>query len=288
MPEEWMHEMQQVVSRFSGVIGVAVRRLDGDRSGLDVEMNARDVFPTASVIKLPIMVEAFRQHDRGDLSLDERLELIDEEKVTGSGVIQHLSAGLRLTVIDLVTLMIVLSDNTATNLLIERVGRERVNRTMKDLGCTKTYLVGKLQLPPEKRNDEQRQGVINHSTPLDMVNLLTSIYLGEAASKKSCEQMLSILQKQNLTAILGRHLPLDAEEGELEARLGSKSGSIRGVRNDVGIVWGAASTYAVALFSKGCTDRLYRHENEAILALAHISRILYQAFGAGNSVGMAV
>ncbi len=100
------------------------------------------MFPTASVFKVPVIVELYGQVEAGRLSLDDRLILKDSIKVPGSGILKELSEGLEVTVRDLSRLMMILSDNTATDMLVERVGKENVNARMRRLGLKNTVVVG--------------------------------------------------------------------------------------------------------------------------------------------------
>jgi len=123
-------ELKELCAPLGGRVGVAARDL---RSGAEVMLHAHEPYPLASVFKIPVMVEVLRRADAGDLSLDEEIELREEDKSPG-GILLHLHDGLRLTVRDLLYFMITQSDNIATDLLWRRVGLESVNRTMHALG----------------------------------------------------------------------------------------------------------------------------------------------------------
>ena len=271
-------QIEQVQEGFSGILGVAAKRLDAQDGEL-VSLNAETVFPTASVIKVPILVEVFRQVEKGDLFLDAQLPLKERDKVGGSGILKELHAGLELTLLDLAKLMIVISDNTATNMLIELVGRDSVNETMRKLGLHHTFLAGKLMV-------EANPIELSSSTPDEMLSLLIRIYNGEILSPDSCRQMLEIMKHQQyVTSMIGRYLPYDPdaiEEGEDSILIASKSGSIRGVRNDIGIIWGPNCTYAVAIMTKDCKDKRFYPDNEGGIVVAKISGILYGYYCQGN------
>lgn len=267
-------QIGQVQENFSGILGVAVGQLDARNKEL-ISFNGGTIFPTASVIKVPILVEVFRQVEEGNLSLDSQLLLKEEEKVGGSGMLKELHAGLRLSLLDLIKLMIVISDNTATNMLIELVGRDSVNETMRHLGLSQTFLEGKLMV---KDNPIE----LSSSTPEEMLSLLIGIYNDEILSPNSCQQILEIMKHQQyVTNMIGRYLPYDpdtVEEGGESILIASKSGSIRGVRNDIGIIWGANCIYAVAIMSKDCEDKRFYPDNEGELAVAKVSRIIYDHY----------
>ncbi len=274
-PRAWIEQIQK---DFSGTLGVAAKRLDVQDGEL-VSLNAETVFPTASVIKVPILVEVFRQVEQGSLSLDSKLSLKEKDKVGGSGILKELHAGLELTLLDLAKLMIVISDNTATNMLIELVGRDSVNKTMRKLGLHRTFLAGKLMV-------EANPIELSSSTPDEMLSLLIKIYNSKVLSAATGQQILEIMKHQQyVTSMIGRYLPYDSdtiEEGGESILIASKSGSIRGVRNDIGIIWGPNCTYAVAIMTKDCKDKRFYPDNEGGLVVAKISGILYGYYCQGN------
>ena len=120
------------------MIGVAVKHLG---TGEEASFNGDELFPMASVFKVPVIVELYKQVEAGRLSLDDKIMLKEADKVPGSGILRELSEGLGVTIKDLSRLMMILSDNTATDLIVERVGEDNVNATMKGLGLNKTIVV---------------------------------------------------------------------------------------------------------------------------------------------------
>src|SRR5262245_36454627 len=123
--------LQELSDEFPGVIGVSVRDI---RTGEEISINGDRLFPMASVYKVPIMVEVFRQIEAKKFSLGDRIEVGDEQRTLGSGVLTLLSNGLRPTIKALTTLMIVLSDNEATDILLKKVGAENVTAAMRSMG----------------------------------------------------------------------------------------------------------------------------------------------------------
>src|SRR5262245_61443530 len=123
--------LQEIAEAFPGVIGVSARDI---KTGEEISINGDRLFPMASVYKIPIMVEVFRQIEAKKFSLGDRIEVGDEQRTLGSGVLTLLSNGLRPTIKDLITLMIVLSDNEATDILLKKVGAENVTAAMRSMG----------------------------------------------------------------------------------------------------------------------------------------------------------
>jgi beta-lactamase class A len=205
-------------------------------SGRAYSVNGNQAFNAASVIKLPILIELYRQADAGRLRLEDRLELPEAEKVPGSGVLKELGAGLALSLRDLAVLMVVLSDNTATNLLIDTVGIEAVNRALTALGCRHSHLRRKLFHP--------LPGVTNEVAADDMILLLEHLYRETAASPEACREMLAILGRQQYREKIPRYLPKSVA-------VAHKTGEVSGVTHDVGIVTGPGVTFAIACLSAG-------------------------------------
>lgn len=181
----------------------------------------------ASVIKLPVMAEAFRQMEARLVNRDERFILKPEDKLPGCGVLNLLHDGTEVTFLDLVTLMIVLSDNSATNLVIRRLGMDAINENIKNLGLAGTRL-NRLLFDAEA----SAQGLENTVSAADMGKLLEMIYRSALVSKKASEEMLAILFEQRLNGKLPLSLPR-------EVAVANKTGEDEGITNDVGIVMGA-------------------------------------------------
>ncbi len=284
-----MTTLQEAVSQVPGVVGVAARHLETGRS---VECNADETFFTASTFKVPILAEVYRQVDAGTLDLSQRVELTDALRVPGSGVLRELDNGVAPTLHDLAMLMIIVSDNLATDILYHTAGRENINRTMADLGLTRTKLPmscrdllfslaglavseslddfwevsGRVEqgyrgLPPDcDALNEEKSDV---SSPADMVRLLEVVHNGELLSGESRDGMLHILKRQKLRSIIPYYLPPDVISAH-------KTGGVYSVRCDVGIVWGKSGPYAVAIMAKRITDG-----TDLDPKLARISRLIY-------------
>ena len=249
------------------MFGVAAKRLD---DGLEAAYQAETVFPAASVVKLPLLVAGLQQVERGTLILERRCHMRAEDRAGGSGVLHVFDAGLEPSLRDLLTLMIVVSDNTATNMVMDILGgRDAVNAQFQALGLHTTRVWGKLQVAWELKTEEQRAGKLAELTPLETLGLLERLWRGELLNAEHTALALEILGKQQFTEILARYLP----DGTKTA---SKSGQIIGVRNDVGLVTlPDGRVYAVALASKECRDERYHFDNEAVLLLGRVSRLVY-------------
>ena len=259
---------------FSGEVSAAFGSFSG---GDTYAYRADEPTPAASLIKLPIMLTVLERVAQGELSLDERLELNPHDRVSGSGVLQHLQPGLTPTLHDLLTLMIIVSDNTATNLLIEHVGAETVNLWCRQNGLYGTRLVGKLQLPEAERNEAQRRGERNLTCAADVLGLLMGLARGDLLPPAETDVALSILKQQVFTEALARYLPTDPELDTPHVEVASKSGCLRGVWHDAGIIFqDGKPLYALAVLSSGSADRRFHPEQEGVMLIAAVSRRVYE------------
>lgn len=224
-----------------GNLGVHIIGPEGETWG----HRESEQFPAASTVKIGIMVEIYRQLERGDLQLDQIHTLKDAEKTDGSGVLRHLHEGLEVTIEDLLYLMMAISDNTATNLLINYGDKDDINATMLDIGMGSS----RLNRPMLGRLAREGDPPENLAAAKDYTRAIQAILNGDAASSKSCEAMVETLEKQQNSRRIGRFVP--DEEGY---RWGSKTGSLSGVTNDVGFVSGPNGTMVIAVFGCDLSD----------------------------------
>lgn len=250
---------------FPGDIALAARNL---RTGEEVRVDADLPMPMASTYKVPVMIEVFRQAAAGNPSLDERLPFTGEVRRLGSGIMRDLTPGLDLPIRDLVMLMIIVSDNTATRLLLNRVGDyEPVNATMDALGYHSHVLHS-----PEARARMETAGLDNRSlaecSPHDLMNMLAAIAEGTMLSPEASIAMREILGRQHYLNQASRYLGRDQYSGEGATRapltwVGSKSGMMDGMRADTGI-WQLpdGTEIAFAIMNEGSPDSSYSTEHE--------------------------
>lgn len=259
---------------FAGTAALLVADLSGE---VLVRLNPERIFPAASTIKLPLLVYALEEVEAGRLGIDEPFTLRAEDRVGGSGVLHELSPGLRLPLRDLLTLMIVVSDNTATNLVIDRLGSDDFNVWLSRRGLHASRLIGRLQLPPERQNAAQRRGERNRTGAADQLRLLLGLASGRLLSPPLTALALDILQRQQLRDLIGRGVPASAD-GLPAYRLASKSGELAGVHHDVGLLF-TARPLAVVLLSEGGQDLREHPENADVLRLSRALWALLPALG---------
>jgi beta-lactamase class A len=276
-------QIAAVVHSFRGRMGVAAIDL---RTGETLAVNADDRFPTASTIKTAVMIEAWQRVADGRLSMDTVVLLKEADKVGGSGVLRGLHEGLGVTIADLIHLMIVLSDNTATNMLIERLGTSSINARLDTYGLRETRLFrptfrdGK----PDVLPDLERQYGVGMTTPREMAKLMALIAGGKAIDRKSSDAMLATLRRQQDRAMIPRGIPEDGnvqvgnKTGTDEEKHAGADGIKRHVRADAAIVTGKDLEYVLAIYAREIDDTRWSVDNDALVTGARISRLVFDRF----------
>ncbi|HVA38364.1 MAG TPA: serine hydrolase [Candidatus Dormibacteraeota bacterium] len=217
--------------RAPGDVAVSVRDL---RTGETIGYNAQASLPAASTIKVPVMVEVFRQLELGKFTLEQEMTLQNSDRDDGWGDLADAPAGSRYTVRRLLWLMITESDNTAANMLIRLVGRAHVNQTMRALGLDHTELSDYIRSYGDIRSIRTTAG--------DMAKLMAMIAHGEIVDEWSCGEMLEIMAGQQINTLLPASLPSDVV-------IAHKTGSLHDTLNDVGVVYVAGAPYAIAVMT---------------------------------------
>lgn len=242
---------------------------------------ANERFPAASTIKVFVLQALLEGVAEGALKLTDERPVTADALVTGSGILKVMTPGKSYSLLDLATLMIVVSDNTATNVLIDAVGVDAINAVIARHGWSGTHLGGKLQLtaPP----DAPRR-LPSMTTPFDLADCLGRLWLGQLLPPDLTHVAQTIYRRQQIGE-LGRALDYDsysAEIGVAPWRIASKSGSIRGVRNDVGVFepQHGGSRYVIAVMTRGCPDERFHAENLGAQVVGQVSAAVHARLAA--------
>jgi beta-lactamase class A len=240
--------VERITRSVNATWGIYIKCLE---SGEEVSLNATQQMDTMSTIKIPLMVEAFRQMEAGKFSLTDRVKLRDEDKRPGTGVIRSLDAGADLSIKDLITLMIIVSDNTATDLMFAKVGgTEPVNRLMAEYRLTQTRATAPSSTwfaalrAAKSAADFHREAKHPYglSSPRDMGVLLEKIKTGQAVSKSASDQMLQTMRGQLYTTRLPKYVST--------FRVAHKTGDfLPYIGNDVGIFESPRRNIVVSVFT---------------------------------------
>ncbi len=250
--------IEEVDHGLDGVLGVAILDLS---TGQKFFLHGDEVLPTASSIKIAILAELYHQAQQGKLKLTDLYTLEAGDLVGGSGVAGALTPGVtRLTLRDVAALMMSVSDNSATNILIERIGMENVNALLDSLGLTHTRLRRKMM--DLKAAGEGRE---NTATPREMMLLLEALYRGKVLNKPLTEDFLQLLSIHK-ESFIPRDLPEDL-------RVGNKPGELEGVRNDSGIVFTGKRPFVISVMTS-----YLRRERDGEEAITRIATAAYRMF----------
>ncbi|HTE18130.1 MAG TPA: serine hydrolase [Armatimonadota bacterium] len=275
-PVSLQARVEQLCAEFPGIAGVAAGNL---ATGEEVSVNARLSFPTASMIKIQILFELVRLCARGQAQMWERVTLRREDKTLGSGLLVDLDDGLNLTLRDLAVLMMSISDNTATNILIDRLGRGAINAACRDAGMYDTELRGKIDFDRIRESNDN----LAVSTPHDFRTFLSALHRGELIPGPYVEQILGIMRIQKYIEPMRKPLPFNPygfEFGEpQEVWVASKTGSLKGVRCESGLVHTPRATWALSVCTKECEDNSWTSDNTGVRFISAVSRALYEVWG---------
>jgi beta-lactamase class A len=263
--EQLQRRIAAIQSWFSGDLSLAAKNLT---TGEEVFVAADQLHPTASVFKIPVMIEVFRQAEAGNFSLEDRIEFQADDVVRGSGVLRDLMPGLKPTIHDLIVLMIIVSDNTATNMLIDLVGGvESINQTLlaHELQATKVHR--KIDFSTLEKDNR----AVAEATPMELLRLIEGLAKGRIVSPQASTRMLTILGRQhylNQVPRFFKHNPYGPELNEPQPLwIGSKTGSLPGMRADAGLILLPSEIeVAYCVMNANSKDTGFTHDNESEVA----------------------
>jgi beta-lactamase class A len=279
-------QLNKMSARFHGKVGLYAINM---KSGDSVELNADEPVQTASVIKLPIMVEVFAQVAAGQRSLQDKLVLTKDNQVPGSGILGQLQPGLELTLYDAVVLMMDLSDNTATNMVIDHIGIAAVNARVKAMGLKDTYLYKKVFKPAEGiMPPDQAKFGLGKTTAREMAQVMESIEGCAAGAKPPahapanwngvndaglCRQMIDIMRNQQYRNMIPHYLET-IDTSDQGSAIADKIGDLDDVRNDVALIYSKAGPLVISVFTYENKDQTWMAENEAEHLIARMAKLI--------------
>jgi len=275
-------ELEGIAAKHHGRVAMFAEQLN---TGKTVVLDPDKPVQTASVIKLTILFEAMEQVRAGKARWDEPIVLKPGDAVTGSGVLQFMDAPLTLTLKDALTLMVILSDNTATNLMIDRFGVDAVNQRIAWMGLKDTHLYKKIMKPAtEPMPADQPKFGLGKTTPREMAKVMERIGRCELAGPGEpalpgdaaiCSVAINMLRNQFYRDTIPRYLEtLDTtEEG---SGIASKTGSLNAVRNDVAIVAGKSGPMILSIFTYDNADHSWTVDNEGEVTIAKLAKAIVE------------
>ena len=262
--------LDNIINQFEGVAGLSIRCLNNNKT---ISINGDDIFPTASSIKIHILTQLFTLEDKGTIDLAKRVRFTQDMYGAGSGVIHFLENEPEFTILDIAILMMLVSDNTATNMCIDLAGMQETNNLIKDLGLSKTKL-GRKMMDPDAIN----RGEENISTPNKLTKMMDLLYQ-KKPSPKVANNVLNIMSKPK-SAYLNKAIGPNT-------KIANKPGGMDKVRCDVGIVYLPNNPYAISIMSNyGITDSL--SQESFVIELAKTAHKFMLTLDQTNEFGLGL
>jgi len=300
-----MNKVSDIINAYAekitGHLGVGYKNL---QNGEEFYLNGDVRFQAASVFKVPVLIELFNQLQSGAFSMDDWVEMSAESVALGSGVLSVLSPGNRLTLKDYATLMMIVSDNTATDYIVNLLGKGKINATIKSMGLTNTtvdYTCEELiratwNIPASATRAEAVNIIManindineaiftdpsvknNWTSPWDITEAFSQIYRKEVVSAKACDEMLDIMGKCATNNRLPYLLPTSGPDAV--QKVIHKTGTLSKLTNDAGIIVSDKQAYILSIFYNGCNaDPKERDETPGVSfgerLLAELSKDVY-------------
>jgi D-alanyl-D-alanine carboxypeptidase (penicillin-binding protein 5/6) len=272
--------LKPAIEAHHGEVGIAVKHL---KTGETYEYKADRPMPTASLIKLPVMITTYEAVDKGKVSLTKMIELKKEDQVQGSGILtSHFSPGTKISLRDAIRLMIVYSDNTATNLVLDQLGLPATNECMERLGCPDTKINSKVfRRDTSIAKDRSAKYGLGSTSARDMVKLCEVLYEKKVVNKDACKEMLSHLYACDDKLKVPRLLPTGT-------KVAHKTGSVDHSRTDAGIIETPSGPIAYCILTDKNKDRRWTDDNEGDRFCAETGAAIYKYFNPKDKKPLAM
>ena len=262
-------ELERIVADHAGTVGISMRNL---ATAERLSIRGDETFPTASLIKVAQLVALLGEVEEGRMRLDERSTMIGRDRVGGSGILKHMASGTALTLEDLAWLMITLSDNTATNLLLDKLDVRTVGAKMEALGLPHSKIHSKtFRRQTSIAPDSSALYGLGVTTPDETVELLALLAEGRAVSPAMDSLALAMLAANQDGNMMVRWLPPGT-------RVAHKTGSVDQARNDCGIIYSPAAPIALCVMTRENEDTSYAVDSAAHLLIARIGRAVFRHY----------
>lgn len=265
-PQSLDDQVKPIVASFKGKVNLFAKNLDtGETYGLNPDERVR----TASTIKIAVMIEAFARVAEGKAKWTDEVVLTKEKKVSGSGILGELSDGLKLTLRDAVNLMMILSDNTATNLVLDVLTTDAVNARMESLGFKQIKIMRRVGSGGESmagKDPENKKFGLGFATPREMVLVMEKLERGEIISPAASKEMIDLMKREQGRNAIGRSL--------WDVPMASKYGALDRLRSAVGILYTKKGKIAMAISCDDLPEIMWSVDNPAYLLMSRLSEVL--------------
>jgi len=264
-------QVKPIVASFKGKVSLFAKNLD---TGETYALNADERVRTASTIKIAVMIEAFARVAEGKAKWTDEVVLTKEKKVSGSGILFELSDGLKLTLRDAVNLMMMISDNTATNLVLDVLTTDAVNARMESLGFKQIKIMRKVGSGGESvagKDPENKKYGLGMATPREMVLVMEKLERGEIVSPAVSKEMIDLMKREQARYAIGRSL--------YDVDMASKYGALDRLRSAVGILYTKHGKIAMAISCDDMPETMWSVDNPAYLLMSRLSEVLVEGLG---------
>lgn len=264
-------QVKPIVASFKGKVSLFAKNLDtGETYGLNPDERVR----TASTIKIAVMIEAFARVAEGKAKWTDEVVLTKEKKVSGSGILNELSDGLKLTLRDAVNLMMMISDNTATNLVLDVLTTDAVNARMESLGFKQIKIMRKVGSGGESaagKDPENKKYGLGMATPREMVLVMEKLERGDVISPAASKEMIDLMKREQDRNAIGRSL--------WNVPMASKYGALDRLRSAIGILYTKNGKIAMAISCDDMPETMWSVDNPAYLLMSRLSEVLVAGLG---------
>jgi beta-lactamase class A len=271
-PAVWLdRRVRAEVAGFKGTVSLYAKNLD---TGAEYSLNADEPVRTASTIKVAVMIEAFARVADGRAKWTDELVLDKSVRYAGSGVLQDLTDGLRLSLRDAVTLMMTVSDNTATNMVLGYLTADAVNERMDSLGFKQTRIMRRVGGGGESREgkiESNKRFGLGRTTPRELATLLEKMERGELVSQSASKEMIELLKREQTKEGIFR--------GLWKFPSATKSGALDALRSNVGIIYHTRGRIALAVTCDDMPEPDWTPDNPALLLMSRLSEIIVEGIG---------
>ncbi len=265
-------ELERIAEEHAGTVGISIRNLD---TGEALSIRGHETFPSASLIKVAVLVTLLHEVEEGRIGLDERTTMIARDRVGGSGILKHMHSGITLTLEDAAWLMITLSDNTATNLILDKLDVRPVWTKMEALGLPHSKIHSKtFRRETSIAMDSSVVYGLGVTTPDETVELFALLHEGRAVSPALDSLAIRILLANQDGTMLTRWLPPGTQ-------VAHKSGTVDRARNDCGIMYTPAAPIAICVMTRDNEETTYAVDNPAYLMVARVARETFRHYNPG-------
>ena len=265
------NQVKPLISSFKGKVSLFAKNLD---TGETYSFNGDERVRTASTIKIAVMIEAFARVAEGKIKWSDEVVLTKEKKVSGSGILNELSDNLHLTFRDAVNLMMMLSDNTATNLVLDVLTTDAVNARMESLGFKNIKIMRKVGSGGESmagKDPENKKYGLGMATPREMVLVMEKLDRGEIISPAVSKEMIELMKSEQARYAIGRDL--------WDVPLASKYGALDRLRSSIGILYTKNGKIAMAISCDEMPEVMWSVDNPAYLLMSRLSEVLVDGLG---------